>query len=177
MNSAIKKALKSFAVLLAVSAVVAWFAKKAGTLSAVSTVQQEAISQHAPTGFFDVQWLASRDEVKKLRPKAAADTAETMSEQEVFYGRRVKVTYYFQGDVVLMFIITFLEPASSESFAATRMALIKEYGPQSSVLASTDDYGSKDCSVTNSGRFSIDHCLRNLGTMRQEQIIFARGKG
>lgn len=170
-----KKILSSFVVLIAISLAASWFGKKAGTMSAVSSVQQEAISQRAPTGFFNVKWLASRDEVKALRPNVIPETQDTMSEREVFYGRKAKITYYFQRDVVLMFIVTFLEPASSETFAATRVTLSKEYGSQSNTVASTDEYGSKECSATNNGRFTIDHCLR-FGTIKQEQIIFFREK-
>ena len=107
-----KKKLWGVIAFVVVSALAALVGKTLGRLSAVSSVERDAIFQHAPTGFFNVKWLASRDQVRVLRPKTILDSENSVSEQKVFYGRNAKITYYFQDNPIVMFIVTFREPSS-----------------------------------------------------------------
>ncbi|HPJ92361.1 MAG TPA: hypothetical protein PKY89_00495 [Deltaproteobacteria bacterium] len=176
-----KKAFVAIGIFLVIFIFVKFLALRSGTNAAVVSVRQEAISQHMPTDFFGVEWLASFDDVKRLRPNTILINSQELSEQEKelseqveYLNRKAKVTYFFQNNVVMMFIITFSDIATLEDFSATQTILSRDYGSMTDITSISDENGPRQCSYNESERFRIDHCIRKLGSAYQEQLVFYR---
>ena len=151
-----------------------------GSQSARSEVERDAISAGAPTGFFNVKWLSSIEDVRRSHPNALLRSTlksnDTLSEREKLYGRDIVISYVFQNDNLIMFIINFAESGSVEGFQKTQAKLVSEYGPMPSAEQ------KKDCKLSSSktqGRFALEHCLREYTTENKivEQIIAYRTNG
>jgi hypothetical protein len=179
------KIVKSLLIILAVGLLAKLGGRLLGIQAAKNEVQVEAVSQGVPTGFFNVKWLSSVDEVKRIHPNAVQLPAESapgnqtsarLSDKEVFYARDVEVDYFFQDDILTLFVITFVGPGSQESFDATQAQLIKDYGSMSSPSPSPKDK-CKVASEKNTDRFAIDHCNRDIGGTTAEQIVVFRTPG
>lgn len=169
-----KKIAIGFCGLVALLVLFKWGGQLIGGSLGVESVRQEAKAQRVPAGFFDVKWLASMDDVRALRPNVMPETAETLVEQETLYGRPVKVTYFFKDNAVMLFIITFSTPANRESFQVVQTELNQDYGPMAGLSQDSDQYGARQCSKKRTERFEIDHCVRELSSFVQEQILVYR---
>ena len=172
-----KKTLTGVIIFLLVAAVAGWIGKQGGAALTIKNIRHEATEQRVPSGFLGVEWLATRDEVRAVRPKALEEQQGMLSEPTLLYGRPAKVTYYFGTGNLVLFIFTFTDTSSENSYASTRTLLAQEYGAFPASTISTDDYGPKQCSTRDLKRFAIDHCLRTLGGVLREQVYFARTPG
>lgn len=143
-----------------------------GSTAAVQSVQQQAIAQNMPIEILGVKWLASLEEVKSIRPNIRQDSPETFSEDTLFQERKAEVTYFIKKNTVVMFIITFSEPASLDNFQKTQALLGKDYGAMSELTMISDEHGPRQCSMRATERFHIDHCIRNSPAGVKEQIVF-----
>lgn len=169
-----KKTLIAIGTFAIVAIAAKFIGERAGTVSAVHSLQQEAAAQKMPNEFFGVKWLASLEDIKRLRPNIQQESPELFSERVTFMGRNAKITYYIKNNSTLMFIITFSESATTESFKATQTSLNNSYGAMSDIASISDAQGPIDCSHRATERFRIDHCIRKLDSTIQEQIIFYR---
>lgn len=172
-----KKALLSLVFFLLIAAAASWFGRKAATVATVGSVRSDAAQQSIPSGFLGIGWLATRDEVRAKRPSVIEEQMGMLSESTALFGRPAKLTYYFGGGNLVLFIFTFTDTSSSATFATTRTNLVQEYGAFPPSQPSTDEYGPKECATRSVKRFAIDHCLRTLGGVLREQIYFARTPG
>ena len=173
----VKKTLTATVVFLFVAFAASWLGRQSGAALTISNVRHDAMEQQVPAGFLSVGWLATRDEVQAKRPNATEEQQGLLSEATTLYGRPAKITYYFGGGNLVLFIFTFTDNSSVITFAATRPQLAQDYGTFPESITSTDEYGSKQCSTRDVKRFAIDHCLRNLGGVVREQVFFARTPG
>jgi hypothetical protein len=169
-----KKTFTAIIVFLLVVAVVGWIGRKSGTVLTINKVKNDAIEQRIPAGFLGVEWLASKDEIRAKRPNVVEEAQGMLSEATTLYGRPAKITYYFGNGNLVLFIFTFTDTSSANTFTTTRTQLTKDYGTFPENTTSTDEYGSKQCATRDVKRFAIDHCLRPLGGVIQEQVFFAR---
>ncbi|MBK9444871.1 MAG: hypothetical protein IPO00_01520 [Betaproteobacteria bacterium] len=169
-----KKALVAIGIIAFLVVAAKFVGERGGTISAIQSLQQEADAQKMPREFFGVKWLASLDDIKRLRPTIQQESQELFSEQVIYGERNAKMTYYVKNNSTLMFIVTFADLATMESFNATQAYLNKNYGTMSDIASMSDTQGAKDCSKRVAGRFRIDHCMRKLDSKIQEQIIFYR---
>jgi hypothetical protein len=94
-----------------------------------------------------------------------------LSDNEVLYGRDVRVGYFFKDDALALFVINFAGPGSQESFDAAREQLVKDYGSMSS--PSPKD-SCKIASEKKAERFAIEHCNREEGAATAEQLLVYR---
>lgn len=172
-----KKTLTTVAVFLLIGAVATWIGRHGGSAVAINDVRRDATEQHMPAGFLGVAWLASRDEVRAKRSTVVEEQLGMLSEPTSLYGRSAKITYYFGSGNLVLFIFTFTDNSSATTFDLTRTQLVKEYGVFPETATSTDDFGPKQCATRGVRRFAIDHCLRTLGGVVQEQVFFARTPG
>lgn len=169
-----KKILLTVGLFAFIAVIAKFIGSDAASISAAQHVQQEAIAQRMPTDIFGVRWLATLEELKQLRPNIQQESTELFSEQELFLGRKAKIGYYVKNNSILMFIITFSEPASTEDFKTTQMSLSEKYGAMPATVTISDTTEPTECSQRISERFRIDHCMRKLDTDLQEQITFYR---
>lgn len=142
-----------------------------GNKKTISSVRSAAEKQNIPSGFLGVEWLATREEVRKKRPNVVEEQQGMLSESTSFCGRPANVTYYFGTDNLVLFIFTFTDQASSTSYSATRTQLINEYGAFPDATRDNDEFGPKLCATRNVKHFAIDHCLRELGGTSLEQVF------
>jgi hypothetical protein len=150
-----------------------------GAESARRDVEKEALSAGAPIGFFNVKWLASMGDVRRSHPNALLQSTlksnDTLSEREKLYGKDIVISYIFQNDNLIMFIINFTESGSVEKFQETQTKLVSQYGPMPDAKQTGD---CKLSSAKTQGRFALEHCLREYPTSNAivEQIIAYRTK-
>jgi hypothetical protein len=172
----VMKSLKQLSLVVIVS-LVAYFASRwAGTNLAKRDTQQEATKHAIPAGFFNVAWLSSAGEVKRIHPDAAAvDSGDLslvrLSDRDVLYERDVEVSYFFKNDALVLFVINFAGPASKEAFDSTQMQLVNNYGPMPE--PSHTDTCKLD-SKKKTDRFVLEHCNREAGNALKEQLLVFR---
>jgi hypothetical protein len=170
------KSLKQLSLIVVVS-LVAYFASRwAGTDLAKRDTQQEATQQAIPAGFFNVSWLSSAGEVKRIHPNAAAVESGDLSlvrlsDIDVLYERDVEVSYFFKNDALVLFVINFAGQASKESFDSMQIQLVRNYGPMPEPRH-TDT--CKLDSEKKTDRFVLEHCNRELGNALKEQLLVFR---
>ena len=174
MRLSVKKIIFTVLIVVALSTIAKYVGSNSGAVSAMRMVQQEASGEGMPTDFFGVKWLASTEELKRLRPNVQQESAELFNEQEYFLGRKAKVTYYVKNNLTLMFIITFSEQTSPKSFEVTQKSLIQKYGAMSALSPILESSVPQDCSERTTERFRIDHCMLKPETGPVEQIRFYR---
>jgi hypothetical protein len=173
----VKKTLTAIVVFLLIAAAASWIGRQGGAALTISKIRHEATDQQIPSGFLGIGWLATRDEVRAKRPNVADEQQGMLSEATTLYGRPAKISYYFDGGNLVLFIFTFTDSSSALTLAATRARLTQDYGAFLGNTTSADDYGPKQCATRDVKRFAIDHCLRNLGGIDREQVFFARTPG
>lgn len=171
------KRLLRFAALLVFGAFIIWATRELATRTTLSSVRAEALKQNIPSGFLGVEWLASSSEVRAKRPAAVEEQQGMLSEAISFYGRPAKVTYYFERGNLVLFIFTFVDQSSLATYTTTRNRLVSEYGAFPNAVRGSDEFGPKLCATRDVKRFAIDHCLREVNGVSQEQIYFARTPG
>ena len=172
--------MKKFLISVVALLVLSFVGKIAGNFfgeeSAADFVQKEAKQQHMPTGFYGVNWLASKDELQAIRNNLVEDSDGMLSELNMLYDRPVKVRYYIATGNLIMFAFGFSDAVSEEIFQKTNLALDRDFGPMLPSMNEVDTYGSKYCSHRKSDRFSIDHCLRMQGQFPVETLVIYRTK-
>lgn len=170
-----KKISTKIIVFLLFAVAAAWIGKQSGSELAASKVRLNATEQGVPAGFLGVGWLATRDEVHAKRPNVVTEQQDMLSEGTALYARPAKITYVFSnGNLVKFFIFTFTDNSDENTFALTRTQLAQNYGAFPKSTTTTDEYGLGQCATRDMKSFAIHHCLRNLGGIVREQVIFTR---
>jgi len=168
------KAVKAILAILVLALIAKWVGYEIGTSTAKREIQEEAFANNFPAGFFKANWLSSVDDVKRIHPNAVQAAPDHLTDYDVFDGRDAKVSYFFKSDALVLFVITFKEPVSPESYDDTQAKLIKDYG----AMPNPAPTGScKLSSKKKTERFELEHCFREAGAAPVEQILIFRTPG
>jgi len=169
-----KKILVTLLMLVIVSFVAKTVGNSAGLTTAKYSVEQEAIQQGIPTGFFGVKWLATSDEVRSIRPNVFSDSNGNLKESNDFLGRKAFVTYHSTSTGVMLFTFTFTDDFTTGNFDKTQTLLATQVGQLGKVtqLPGLD----RVCSSRVMQRFRVDHCQPSDLASIPEQILIYRTK-
>jgi len=107
-----------------------------GRPAGLQAVQEEVVSQGAPTGFMGVKLLMSKGEVKSLFPDAieASPISAVFSEEALrfrtwCFSRPASVKLEFSDNLLWSIRIFFEDEISENAYRKTHYLVIQEYGP------------------------------------------------
>lgn len=166
--------VSSIAILCLIVLGAKFLGRQVGRKAAMQTVQQESITQNAPTGFMGAKWLMSISQVKSLFEDATEFAPGNLKLNTTAFGRSAFVDFMFTDNLLLMIIITFKGEKTESTYRQTHFSIEKEYGafPEPS---STNEHILT--SKKRIGRIAIEHLLyKHLG-MPIEQVMLYRTKG
>jgi hypothetical protein len=109
----------SIAVLLVITLYVKYLGRRTGRQAAVQSVQQESISQNAPTGFIGAKWLMSMSDAKRLFPDAIEFAPGNLKFERTAFSRPAFIDLMFDDDLLLMIIITFKGEKTERTYKQT----------------------------------------------------------
>ena len=148
--------------------------RQVGRKAAMQTVQQESITQNAPTGFMGAKWLVSISQVKSLFPDATEFAPGNLKLNTTAFGRSAFVDFMFTDNLLLMIIITFKGEKTESTYRKTHFSIEREYGPFPEPSSTNEHILASKKTI---GRIAIHHLLYKQLGMTIEQVMLYRTKG
>jgi hypothetical protein len=163
----------SIAVLLIIMLIAKCLGRHAGRHAAIHSVQQESISQNAPSGFMGAQWLTSIADAKRLFPDAIEFAPGNLKFETTAFSRPAFVDLLFDNNLLIVFIITFKGEKTESTYRQTHSLLVQEYGAFPEPMSTSEQ---KLVSKKRIGRVMIEHLLYQQLGMDIEQVMVYRTK-
>jgi len=110
----------------------------------------------------------SSAEVKRIRPNAAQDEPNSLSEHAILLKEPVTVGYLFQDDYLQVVVVTWTAPSSELTYQRNQKELETKFGPMPQPLA---DPGNILKSAKQLGPVVIHHLLSEQSGVAIEQVL------
>ncbi|MBN2317416.1 MAG: hypothetical protein JXM79_26065 [Sedimentisphaerales bacterium] len=150
-----------------------YIGRQVGGQAAIHTVQQESITQNAPTGFMGAKWLMSTSQVKSLFPDAFEFAPGRLMLHTTAFGRPAFVGFDFTDNRLLMIIISFKGEKTESTYQKTHYLIEEQYGAFSEPSSTSEQTLSSEKII---GRIAIEHLLYQQIGMPIEQVLIYRTK-
>lgn len=164
-------------VVIVFSQVIKSLGRQAGIHDAKRTVEQESISQKAPTGLMGAKWLMPVSEAKSMFPDAIESTEKNHTNlrfKKNAFSRSAFIDLTFKNDLLLMILVNFIGDKNEKTYIQTQNILSKEYGQFNET---TDALNNEKISTSKTiGRVTINHILYEKDGKSAEQIVLYRTK-
>lgn len=140
-------------------------------------IRNIAVQENMPTDLFQVEWASSSKELKKIRPNVISLQPNEFYENILLGQRPVMVTYIFEDDFLVMYIMTYTDPFNQKEFQSISEQLTFHYGTFSPLHSEIIEQSIQTCSSRKSKYFAIKHCLLEIPNLpAREQILFYKRK-
>lgn len=172
-GSNLGKIVTSVVVLFAIVSFSKFLGRQVGRQAAMQTVEQESLSQNAPTGFMGAKWLMPLSEAKALFPDAIEFSPSNLKFETTAFSRPAFIDLMFDDNFLIMIILTFKGEKTESTYNQTHRLLVQEYGVFSAPVPTAEQ---KLISRKSIGRVAIEHVLYEQLGMSIEQVMLYRTK-
>ncbi len=172
-RSKLGRIVGSIVVFLALVSVAKFIGRQVGRQAAMQTVQQESISQNAPTGFMGAKWLMPMSEAKSLFPDAIEFSPGNLKLEATAFSRPAFVDLMFDNNLLIMIIISFKGDKTESTYKQTHRIVVQEYGAFPEPTSTSEQILISEKRI---GRVAIEHVLYEQSGMSIEQVMLYRTK-